>query len=438
MTATPDPSSPPAPTPGGPAPLPGKWNVGRLVRRLSGVDEKLLAWVPQERPRYTGLGGAVLTTSVLAFFSMSFAISQALDITSPWVMLPALVWFVLILNFDRWLVSTPLGPDLRRRLPTLLLRITMAIFFGIVIAEPLVLRVFQTAVEQQVRDDRTQDIADYRSRLETCNPLPPVANPPADCHGFLVPVSKDLQAMRDELQQKSTLAQAQKGEVAAFDTALATMRENERRECAGVSGTGLTGRYGYGPNCRRLKAEADQYEKVHQVPQRHQQLSALDASVVTLTTKISDATTAWGQSRGTYISEQVAERRDHQRGIGLLERMDALRKLSAEHATLGIGIWTVRILFILVDCAPALLKFTGGTTSYDRLYARRLAVGEQNFEAAAGAEADDSRTWSERRRSALAVDDVRHSAGLLTQRDGIVEDLEQRWSRPGSAPSQRP
>ena len=438
MTTTADTAAPPAPAPGGPAPMPGRWNVGRLFRRFAGVDEQLLAWVPQERPRYTGLGGAVLTTATLAFFSMSFAVSQALDIDSPLVMLPALVWFVLILNFDRWLVATPLGPDLRRRLPTLLLRITMAVFFGIVIAEPLVLRVFETAVEQQVRDDRTQAVADHRSRLETCNPLPPVANPPAGCDGYLVPVSRDLQAMRDELAAKSTLAQTQKAELAGFDKALATLRENERRECAGVSGNGLTGRYGYGPNCRRLKAEADAYEKTHQVSLRHQQLSALDATVVGLTTKISDATASWGQTRGAFIEQQVAEKRDHQRGIGLLERMDALRKLSEEHSTLGLGIWAVRLLFILVDCAPALVKFTGGATTYDRLYARRLAVGEQNFEAAAGAEADGSRAWSQRRRGELAVDDVRHSAGLLSQRDGIVEDLEQRWSRPGSTPSQRP
>jgi hypothetical protein len=234
--------------------------------------------------------------------------------------------------------------------------------------------------------------------------------------------------MRVELDQKKQLAATLKTELATSDAELAALRENERRECAGVSGVGLTGNYGYGPNCRRLKAEADQYEKAHQVAKRHQELATLDTAVVALTTKISGATAGWGQVRADYIEQQVTERRSHQREIGLLERMDALRELSSQNSTLALGIWAVRLLFILVDCAPALVKFTGGATSYDRLHARRLEIGEMNFEASASTEADETAAWAQRRRGALSVDDARHSAGLLSERDEIVTGLEQRWS----------
>ena len=38
-----------------------KWLVG-----LSGVDRRLLAQSPGERPKYVGVGGAILMTSVMA------------------------------------------------------------------------------------------------------------------------------------------------------------------------------------------------------------------------------------------------------------------------------------------------------------------------------------------------------------------------------------
>jgi len=87
----------------------GGLRVGRWIRVLAGVDEKLLDKVPQERARYTGLGGVVLGTATIAAFSMWFAISQLLGFSHPLIIFPVLIWFFFILNFDRWLVSSALG-----------------------------------------------------------------------------------------------------------------------------------------------------------------------------------------------------------------------------------------------------------------------------------------------------------------------------------------
>ena len=57
------------------------------------------------------------------------------------------------------------------------MRVAMAVLFGIIIAEPLVLRVFQTAVEKHIQDQRAQDLADLAGRLKNCNPAPAVADP---------------------------------------------------------------------------------------------------------------------------------------------------------------------------------------------------------------------------------------------------------------------
>src|SRR5262249_51091713 len=79
-------AEPPAPNPypfPQPDPLPAGRSLGRFLRRFAGVDEELMAWVPQERVRYSGMGGAVLFTGVMAFLSMTVALSLAFSTRSP-------------------------------------------------------------------------------------------------------------------------------------------------------------------------------------------------------------------------------------------------------------------------------------------------------------------------------------------------------------------
>lgn len=91
--------------------------LGRRLRVLAGVDERLLDRVPQERAWYTSLGGVVLGTATIAAISMYFAITQAMGASSRLAVFPVLVWFLFIPNVDRWLVSRRLGEGWFRRMP---------------------------------------------------------------------------------------------------------------------------------------------------------------------------------------------------------------------------------------------------------------------------------------------------------------------------------
>ena len=99
------------PGPASPPPVPGnpvlRWfsRIGRALRFLAGVDEALLNRVPQERAWYASLGGIVLGTATIAAFSMWFATSEAANINPVAALLPAAIWFLFILIFDRWIVS---------------------------------------------------------------------------------------------------------------------------------------------------------------------------------------------------------------------------------------------------------------------------------------------------------------------------------------------
>jgi hypothetical protein len=67
---------------------------------------------------------------------------------------PVLVlgWGLLVLNLDRWLVSSASGSQWHTRMAVFVPRLMLATLFGVIIAESIVLRVFETAVEQHVQD----------------------------------------------------------------------------------------------------------------------------------------------------------------------------------------------------------------------------------------------------------------------------------------------
>ncbi|WP_051366957.1 DUF4407 domain-containing protein [Hamadaea tsunoensis] len=400
--------------------------LGRRLRVLAGVDERLMAYVPQEKAWYTSLGGVVLGTATIAAFSMWFAITQALGVTSYWAILAVLVWFFFILSVDRWLVSGRLTGDLRKRVPVLMMRVAMAVLFGIIIAEPLVLRVFQTAVEKYIQDERTQALADLAGRLKNCNPAPTTADakPPQGCTSTDVlsfpttPAAtlKQLASMRSDADKLQAT-------VDADSKKLADLNELARRECNGTTGAGLTGRVGEGPNCHRLRGEADTYARTHQLGPNNARLTAMRTQITALEATAQQNQAAFEVERDKLIVARVADARSHQGRIGLLERLGALHALAATNLTLGLGIWAVRLFFILVDCMPILVKFVGGSTTYDRLVGIRLAYAERTFEDDLAHEMDERAAVFRKRRAEIDLEVLEHKAELHDRLEAAADLL---------------
>ena len=438
--------------------LPSRWNLGRILRRFAGADEELLAWVPQERSRYTGMGGAVLFTAVMAFMSMTVALGLAFDTRSPVILIPALVWFVLILNFDRWLVSAPLSKSFWRKVPMIAVRMGMAFLFGVVIAEPLVLAVFNTAVKTEVLQLRADDLKKYGSQWERCNPLD-LTNQPAGtstpsatptptpsgstgtataaadptCADFIVPLPENVRALRNDFTAKQaqlvSLQATLKPLIAQHDKLV----KKSQDECLGRPGVGLTGQFGAGPVCKRLTQDAVNYAKLNRLDDLQKNVASLTDSLTALSTQIRDASTKWADQRSAYIADQVAQRKASEGKIGLLERIEALNTLAVTHTALGTAIWAVRALFILVDLAPALLKLTSGTTRYDRLVDAQLRLGEVQFAATTRAAMARAKRWSADDRADLDVERARLAGERTAEYDRIMDHLEGHWAAAAEA-----
>ena len=416
-----------------PAP-PKRFDLGRRLRAVAGVDEALMARVPQERARYTALGGVVIGTALIASFSMWFAITEALGETSGWVILPTLIWGLFIFNFDRWLVSSAMGSRWHKRIGTLVVRVLMAVLFGIIIAEPLVLRVFQTAIVAHIQDERTADLAKLQTNLVRCNPEPngtAAPKTPANCNGYVLTFPTSPNTAVNELASKQADAAKLQTQIDTDTRQLATIENEARMECAGYKGPGLTGRAGVGPNCTRLRSEADAYAKAHPIATETAQLSTLQQQISTLEAQVASSRTDFLKERTQLINQAVATEKSHQGPIGIIERMGSLSALTKGSLTLLIGVWLVRLLFIMVDCMPILVKFFGGVTWYDRLVERELTNADLQHAAEFDTAYDERAARLHRRRAEIDVETREHRAALGTRVSRAVHDLATEYVEPG-------
>jgi len=106
---------------------------------LAGADPQILAKcirLPKsERIKFAGLGTLVLIPAILAFFSGAYALSTLSNNPSIFVA-GGLVWFFIVLSFDRFLVSTTHKSSLKtaKNYRGLVCRYFLAIVVGIAIS----------------------------------------------------------------------------------------------------------------------------------------------------------------------------------------------------------------------------------------------------------------------------------------------------------------
>src|SRR5712691_4423899 len=123
--------------------------MGNFLTALSGGRPDILARCEGERLKFQSLGIAILITSVIATVSMWFALYSAMGLNPVGAFFIALVWGLVILGIDRWLV-TSMPPDGSRRWAIAIPRLVLAILLGTLISTPLVLRIFQSEINTQI------------------------------------------------------------------------------------------------------------------------------------------------------------------------------------------------------------------------------------------------------------------------------------------------
>ncbi|QFG24587.1 DUF4407 domain-containing protein [Actinomadura sp. WMMB 499] len=358
----------------------------RFLISLSGARPEILRRCPSERAKYEGIGGAVLTTSVLAALSMWFAMYSALGV-HPLLAAPiALAWGAAILSLDRWLVtSIPAeGPRLKFAIP----RIIMAVILGAVVSTPLVLQIFKSEIDAQIvemkqarsneftAEQRTgevgRQVAALQKQVDTLQkvvrsrgdvPLDPAADPEI----------KTLERQRAEQQKVAE-------------------QHYDEWQCQLYGGRDCP-RQGDGPLAQESeeaykKARGQVNELNGQIEARKRELAA--DSEAAKSTRLQQATGELPKVR-----QQLEDARERQRTLqsqfdsenaetnGLLIRLEALGEVSANDSTLAGARLLLFLFFLLIECLPVSVKLMMKPGNYDRILA--LEIKREMREARAGA-----------------------------------------------------
>ena len=348
-----------------------------FLRSLTGVDEELLDRIPAERPRYTRLGAVILGTAGIATASMWLLLGEIFGHGSVLWLVPALLWGLFIANLDMWLVASLHGSRWRTNFWLILPRLFLALIFGILIAEPFVLRTFESAIENKIHDDRQEKLLTFGTLLTRCNPKsgddPPRALLQSGrCNDFAIDIETESPAvLTRELDGLRVQRDRLQGQLDQLQANVAQAESAARIECGRRAG----------PSCGRAREEASIERR-----RTRRQRRNLGSQVTDLNDRISVAEQGRRKAAADYEREvaaaiklEKADLRDNQQEVGLLERLAALHTLVKSNWYLGAAEWLLRLLFITIDCLPVLVRLMGGTSSYDKLLDIRLASAERLF-----------------------------------------------------------
>ncbi|MBM7771285.1 hypothetical protein JOD54_001489 [Actinokineospora baliensis] len=350
--------------------------IPRLLRRLVGVSEDILDWVPEERPRYTRLGAIVLNTGIVAAVSMAMAVGKTTGAGWATACVVALIWMAAVVVIDSWLISSTHGSrpgSWLRYLP----RLVLSLLLGVVIAEPLVLSVFGTSIENEIGEHRKAEVEAYEGLLKRCNPSSGPAPADAACAGALVNTGVNPAATETQLAQATRIRDDLRTSVAAMDQEWTRLNQLAMNECTGVPGPGTTGVPGVGGECRRNRTIADDYRRDHGLDQRQRELAEAQHQVESLTGELAAARDTTERATSTAIAAKVQEKRANLDGSGILDEFEALQRLSDRSTIVLLAHWLLAALLVALDCLPVLTKMMSGSTAYDHQVRHQLATARR-------------------------------------------------------------
>jgi uncharacterized protein DUF4407/FHA domain-containing protein len=331
--------------------------ITRLLLWCSGVRRDLLARTPTEVANYVGLGGAVLTTATFAAASSSAALAMALHKPVASMVPFGIGWGLAILNLDRWLVATAGGTNATAKLASFLPRLALAVVIAVVIAEPLLLTVFDREIQAKMVELRTKDATAQRQRL-------------AAKYG---PLLRDLEQQTTRLQDQ----------VKAHEARVQALYREAIGEAEGTSGTQLLGK---GP------VFTEKWRKYQQ-----------EQAILTRARRAAAQEVARLQDRGRRLQRDWDKERTAGEHIingnqGLLLRVEALSALTRDNRMVATAALVLRLVIVLVDSLAVIVKLLqslGRRRPYERLFGahqHRETVEGDLLEEQADADAQLART----------------------------------------------
>ena len=356
--------------------------MGSPIVWLSGAQQDILAQFKADRPKYAGMGSAVLITATMAGVSMAFALHSALKVSLAAAIPFAVAWGLAIMSLDRWLVVSLVRQQ--NKLGYLLLalpRVALAILFGLIISTPFTLQIFQPEINQQIPLIQTQRAGNFYKNQAT-NPLT------KKIHGELIKVNHDeaiIQSIRltggnstrdlHDLNQQLSKAIAKRD----IDT------NNLNCQLNGAPGC----HPGYGLIAKQYQKDLDQDNLMitnlnNQIEQiKNANKVSAPKSLVTANGHLREDNKQLKTDLDEQASNDAEFKRTNSSTAGLLLRLQALDQVAAGSGTLQAARWLLFLFFTAIECLPVLVKVLlnlGPQTSYEQALAHAERAGLQLVE----------------------------------------------------------
>ncbi|MCY1715486.1 DUF4407 domain-containing protein [Microbacterium sp. SL62] len=368
-----------------------------LIRRmavLGGADNDVLDEVPEEVPRFVQMFLVLAGTALVSSLSMMFALLTGVRV-SLWLAVPlAIVWGLIIFNLDRFLTSTMRSTkNIFRLLGLAMPRVIMAALIGIVVAEPLVLQVFQNDIVREVNSTNvTQALTDQdavtsgpeKQALDAASAqVSALENQAAT--GIVTGTSSTSAESAAAQQSVDQLTQQLAAQQTVIDQARAVYQCELTGQGAGTV-PGCTGVAGNGASSDAAQAQLAQAQSAYdslstQLAQAQSTLAAANSAGAEAAASSADqnkqqaedqlpAARAQYESALAAYNARASSVADGNAGaVGLLSQITALERLSDREPTLRWAHYLIAALFFMIELLPVLVKVLtgfGGPSLYEK------------------------------------------------------------------------
>jgi hypothetical protein len=311
----------------------------------AGAHQDLLKQFPSEHAKYSGLGGVLLATFVLASISSGYAVYTVFG-NWLWTIGFAVIWGLIIFNFDRFLVSTmrKYGISKRKQLWMAMPRLALALLIGFTIARPLELKIFEKEINVKMTENLHKKIQRNDSLLVLENNN----------------VMNTATAERQRLTDRKL----------AIENDLQNLQSSYVQEADGTGGSRQRGI----ENLTRMKMDAYAKAKDQLAPEQLE----LEKNIAAQDNILANAKVNLEQKRKEYEASAMAN-------TGFLERNKALSDLSGEESSVFWSCLLVSLLIILIEIGPVLSKLIMPIGPYDIALAKeellQMAADENHIRA---------------------------------------------------------
>jgi hypothetical protein len=329
----------------------------------AGADVELMRRCPRsEQIKEEGIGGIVLATAVLAFFSGSYAmyvvfgpkVGLALSPEQEQIHWPSalmaglvgLIWSMIILNIDRFVVSSTGHGDgtdkitwgeFGRALP----RLSMAIIIGLCLSAPLEIRVMKTEIEAKLLEIQ----ADYMKNLN----------------------GKEETEFKQDLAIQEQKKAAAEAKIRKLDEQFATKEKavvGQRKELdREAQGRGANTKYGLGPAYQALEKSLNAL-----VADLDSTRVATQEEKTQLKAEVKAADDALNQRRAARKEQMEENRRKAVHEDGLVKRIQVAHDIGGNTSII------LMLLLMVIEVAPIFFKMMMPRGPYLSLLDNQAAI----------------------------------------------------------------